>query len=135
MAVRFCASARVNPGFSARGAIASLPFVGEGVAEGKGMSNDLTPAEVRFVIALRGAGPLGTPPTGLARALGITPAAVGTLSYAIERKGYCTRERYGMRIFLRPTPQALALAQSASEGMMPPPNSAPRKRAPRTPGG
>lgn len=99
------------------------------------MSNDLTPAEVRFVIALRGAGPLGTPPTGLARALGITPAAVGTLSYAIERKGYCTRERYGMRIFLRPTPQALELAQLASEGMSPPPTSSPRKRAPRTPGG
>ena len=99
------------------------------------MSNDLTPAEVRFVIALRGAGPLGTPPTGLARELGITPAAVGTLSYAIERKGYCIRERYGMRIFLRPTPQALALAQSASEGRSPPPTSAPRKRAPRTPGG
>jgi len=99
------------------------------------MSNDLTPAEVRFVIALRGAGPLGTPPTGLARALGITAAAVGTLSYAIERKGYCTRERYGMRIFLRPTPQALALADSTSHGMSPPPSSLPRKRAPRTPGG
>ena len=97
------------------------------------MSNDLTPAEVRFVIALRGAGPLGTPPTGLARALGITPAAVGTLSYAIERKGYCTRERYGMRIFLRPTPQALALVDmglhaAASQGTQ-------KRRAPRTPGG
>lgn len=101
------------------------------------MSNDLTPAEMRFVIALRGAGPLGTPPTGLARALGITPAAVGTLSYAIERKGYCTRERYGMRIFLRPTAQALALvdtvltdprALSGSSALQ-------KKRAPRTPGG
>jgi DNA-binding MarR family transcriptional regulator len=99
------------------------------------MSNNLTPAEVRFVIALRGAGPLGTPPTGLARVLGITAAAVGTLSYAIERKGYCTRERYGMRIFLRPTLQALALADSTSEGMSPPASSLPRKRAPRTPGG
>jgi DNA-binding MarR family transcriptional regulator len=98
------------------------------------MSNDLTPAEVRFVNALRGAGPLGTPPTGLARVLGITPAAVGTLSYAIERKGYCTRERYGMRIFLRPTLQALALTEA---GPQPPPTStgAHRKRAPRTPGG
>jgi DNA-binding MarR family transcriptional regulator len=101
------------------------------------MSNDLTPAEVRFVIALRGAGPLGTPPTGLARVLGITPAAVGTLSYAIERKGYCTRERYGMRIFLRPTPQALALLDT----LRPDPsaiaasNAMNRKRAPRTPGG
>ena len=100
------------------------------------MSNDLTPAEVRFGGARRGAGPLGTPPTGLARVLGITPAAVGTLSYAIERKGYCTRERYGMRIFLRPTPQALARVDS------PPPelrsrgsSSALKKRAPRTPGG
>jgi DNA-binding MarR family transcriptional regulator len=102
------------------------------------MSNDLTPAEVRFVIALRGAGPLGTPPTGLARALGITPAAVGTLSYAIERKGYCTRERYGMRIFLRPTPQALALTEGG--GQQPPDpaalmRSTPKRRAPRTPGG
>ena len=100
------------------------------------MSNDLTPAEVRFVIALRGAGPLGTPPTGLARALGITAAAVGTLSYAIERKGYCTRERYGMRIFLRPTPQALALADASQDGSMPLLSSNKnRKRAPRTPGG
>jgi DNA-binding MarR family transcriptional regulator len=99
------------------------------------MSNNLTPAEVRFVIALRGAGPLGTPPTGLARVLGITAAAVGTLSYAIERKGYCTRERYGMRIFLRPTLQALALADSTSDGMSPSASSLPRKRAPRTPGG
>ena len=97
------------------------------------MSNDLTPAEVRFVIALRGAGPLGTPPTGLARALGITPAAVGTLSYAIERKGYCTRERYGMRIFLRPTPQALALVDLGlhSAGSQ----VTQKRRAPRTPGG
>jgi DNA-binding MarR family transcriptional regulator len=97
------------------------------------MSNDLTPAEVRFVIALRGAGPLGTPPTGLARALGITPAAVGTLSYAIERKGYCTRERYGMRIFLRPTAQALALA--ADPAVLSASSAQQKKRAPRTPGG
>src|SRR6185295_18727540 len=94
--VRFCASGRVNPGWVADARTDSLRSR-EGVAEGRAMSNDLTPAEVRFVNALRGAGPLGTPPTGLARVLGITPAAVGTLSYAIERKGYCTRERYGMR--------------------------------------
>jgi DNA-binding MarR family transcriptional regulator len=101
------------------------------------MSNDLTPAEVRFVMALRGAGPLGTPPTGLARALGITAAAVGTLSFAIERKGYCTRERYGMRIFLRPTPQALALVDTLPpNGLVASSGSAhARKRAPRTPGG
>jgi DNA-binding MarR family transcriptional regulator len=100
------------------------------------MSNDLTPAEVRFVMALRGAGPLGTPPTGLARALGITAAAVGTLSFAIERKGYCTRERYGMRIFLRPTPQALALAEALPpNGLVASSGSAhSRKRVPRTPG-
>jgi DNA-binding MarR family transcriptional regulator len=101
------------------------------------MSNDLTPAEVRFVIALRGAGPLGTPPTGLARALGITAAAVGTLSYAIERKGYCTRERYGMRVFLRPTPQALALVQSLPQdpAVIAAMGATKKKRAPRTPGG
>jgi len=101
------------------------------------MSNDLTPAEVRFVIALRGAGPLGTPPTGLARALGITPAAVGTLSYAIERKGYCTRERYGMRIFLRPTAQALALVEAlpTDPSAMSASSAHQKKRAPRPPGG
>ena len=99
------------------------------------MSNDLTPAEVRFVRALSGAGPLGAPPTGLARVLGITAAAVGNLSFGIERKGYCTRERYGMRIFLRPTAQAIAFLQampSGVEGMLP--GEMPkRKRAPRTP--
>jgi DNA-binding MarR family transcriptional regulator len=101
------------------------------------MSNDLTPAEVRFVRALSGAGPLGTPPTGLARALGITPAAVGTLSFAIERKGYCTRERYGMRIFLRPTAQALALAEAAPQTGTGATSASALKgrRAPRTPGG
>lgn len=101
------------------------------------MSNDLTPAEVRFVVALRGAGPLGTPPTGLARVLGITPAAVGTLSYTIERKGYCTRERYGMRIFLRPTPQALALVDMlpTDPSAIASSSASHKRRAPRTPGG
>ena len=99
------------------------------------MSNDLTPAEVRFVRALSGAGPLGTPPTGLARVLGITAAAVGNLSFGIERKGYCTRERYGMRIFLRPTPQAIAFIQSIpdeADGVFPPPLPK-RRRAARMP--
>jgi DNA-binding MarR family transcriptional regulator len=76
------------------------------------MSNDLTPSETRFVQALCGAGPLGIPPLGLARALGVTPATVGNLSTIVERKGFCTRERYGMRIFLRPTSTALALVAS-----------------------
>jgi DNA-binding MarR family transcriptional regulator len=76
------------------------------------MSNDLTPSEIRFVQALCGAGPLGIAPHGLARSLGVTPATVGNLSAIVERKGFCTRERYGMRIFLRPTNVALSLVAS-----------------------
>src|SRR6185436_11020042 len=73
------------------------------------MSNDLTPSETRFVQALCGAGPLGIAPLGLARVLGVTAATIGNLSTIVERKGFCTRERYGMRIFLRPTNVALEL--------------------------
>ena len=73
------------------------------------MAIDLTPAEVRFVRALCGSGPLGIAPLGLARVLGVTTSTIGNLSAIVERKGFCTRERYGMRVFLRPTTAALAL--------------------------
>lgn len=103
------------------------------------MSNDLTPSETRFVQALCGAGPLGIPPLGLARALGVTAATVGNLSTIVERKGFCTRERYGMRIFLRPTNTALALVASlASSAEAPLPIASAsadikKTRAPRAP--
>ena|SRR5689334_24009070 len=102
------------------------------------MSNDLTPSETRFVQALCGAGPLGIAPLGLARALGVTAATVGNLSTIVERKGFCTRERYGMRIFLRPTDVALALAAALASGTPLPmtnPSSVDTKktRAPRAP--
>lgn len=80
------------------------------------MSDILTVAEARFVRALCGSGPLGVAPKGLARALGLTTTTVVNLSVATERKGFCLRERYGMRIFLRPTADALAfIAVRASE--------------------
>jgi DNA-binding MarR family transcriptional regulator len=76
------------------------------------MPNSLTPAEARFVRALCGSGPLGIAPLGLARSLGLTSTTIVNLSVAAERKGFCTRERYGMRIFLRPTSTAVAFATS-----------------------
>lgn len=102
------------------------------------MSNDLTPSETRFVQALCGAGPLGIPPLGLARALGVTPATVGNLSTIVERKGFCIRERYGMRIFLRPTSTALALVASLGSADTPLPiasasSETKKTRAPRAP--
>jgi DNA-binding MarR family transcriptional regulator len=102
------------------------------------MSNDLTPSETRFVQALCGAGPLGIAPLGLARALGVTAATVGNLSTVVERKGFCTRERYGMRIFLRPTNVALALvaALGSSDTSLPVAAAAAetkKTRAPRAP--
>ena len=78
------------------------------------MANELTPAEVRFVRALCGSGPLGIAPLGLAQVLGVTTSTIGNLSVIVERKGFCTRERYGMRVFLRPTNIALALNAASS---------------------
>jgi DNA-binding MarR family transcriptional regulator len=101
------------------------------------MSNDLTPSETRFVQALCSAGPLGIAPLGLARTLGVTAATVGNLSTVVERKGFCTRERYGMRIFLRPTDVALALvaALGSADTSLPIASAAGEKktRAPRAP--
>jgi hypothetical protein len=103
--------------------------------EGLDMSNDLTPSEARFVRALCGSGPLGLPPLGMARALGVTSATVINLSVVVERKGFCTRERFGMRIFLRPTNAALAFNASCIESpeLMHPPPEPRKKRAPRAP--
>lgn len=77
------------------------------------MTNELTPAETRFVRALNNAGPLGIAPLGLARALGLSSNTVVGLSLVLERKGYCTRERYGMRVFLRPTAAAQSFVASS----------------------
>jgi DNA-binding MarR family transcriptional regulator len=71
------------------------------------MSSDLTNAEMRFVLALCSAGPLGMTPTGLSKVLGLSTSTIGNLSLTIERKGFCMRERHGMRIYLRPTQAAL----------------------------
>ena len=99
------------------------------------MSNDLTPSETRFVQALCGAGPLGIAPLGLARALGVTAATVGNLSTIVERKGFCTRERYGMRIFLRPTSVALELvaALASADTALPVASSAVESKKTRVP--
>jgi len=100
------------------------------------MSNDLTPSETRFVQALCGAGPLGIAPLGLARALGVTAATIGNLSTIVERKGFCTRERYGMRIFLRPTNVALELVASlasAAESPLPVTSAVTETKKPRSP--
>ena len=103
------------------------------------MSNDLTPAEARFVRALCTGGPLGITAIGLSRALGVTTATVGNLAGIVERKGFCTRERYGMRVFLRPTTVALAFAAPATveelaSGAERCPSMRPRKaRRPRAP--
>ena len=58
------------------------------------MSSELTPAELRFVKALCTAGPLGLSVTGLATALGLSKTTVGNVSLAVERKGFCSRERF-----------------------------------------
>ena len=99
------------------------------------MSNDLTPAEVRLVRALCTAGPLGITPTGLSKALSLSTTTVGNLSQEVERKGFCARERYGMRVFLRPTSAALAYVANA-EDSNPSQTSASRfkPRRPRAPG-
>jgi hypothetical protein len=74
------------------------------------MASDLTPAEARFVRALCAGGPLGIAALGLSRVLGVTTGTVGNLALIVERKGFCTRERYGMRVFFRPTSAALLFA-------------------------
>ena len=76
------------------------------------MASDLTPAEARFVRALCTGGPLGIAALGLSRALGVTTTTIANLSLIVERKGFCIRERFGMRVFLRPTSAALAFAAS-----------------------
>jgi len=102
------------------------------------MSNQLTAAEVRFVRALCGSGPLGFSPHELARALGVKPATVGGLSTSVERKGFCRRERHGMRVFLYPTSVALALnasaqAEDSSSAVQTSPADSQKSRAPRMP--
>jgi DNA-binding IclR family transcriptional regulator len=78
------------------------------------MSSDLTPAEARLVRALCTAGPLGITPMGLSKALSLSTTTVGNLLLTVERKGFCARERYGMRIYLRPTSVALAYVTAAA---------------------
>lgn len=100
------------------------------------MSSDLTPAELRFVKALCTAGPLGLSVTGLAAALGLSKTTVGNVSLAVERKGFCSRERFGMRVYLRPTDTARAYV--VTESAMAAPTTASTRlfkpRRPRAPG-
>jgi DNA-binding MarR family transcriptional regulator len=77
------------------------------------MNAGLTPAEARFVRALYAGGPMGIAARGLSRMMGISAGTVRNLAALVEQKGFCTRERYGMRVFLRPTPLALALVVPA----------------------
>jgi DNA-binding MarR family transcriptional regulator len=93
------------------------------------MNYDLTPAEARLVRAVCSSGPLGIAPLGLARVLGVTSATVGNLSVIVERKGFCVRERYGMRVFLRPTPSAFDFVNAVAPEALP----TKKTRAPRTP--
>jgi DNA-binding MarR family transcriptional regulator len=101
------------------------------------MSSDLTSAESRFVLALCSAGPLGSTPTGLAKALGLSTSTIVNLSVSCERKGFCSRERYGMRIYLRPTSAALTYRdnQALQAGAPGRAKSDFKVRRPRPPGG
>jgi DNA-binding MarR family transcriptional regulator len=80
------------------------------------MGAEITPSEERVLRAIcASCGPLGVAALGLSRALGVTRNTVSTTAVNLERKGYCTRERVGMRIFLRPTAAGLAMAARAEQ--------------------
>lgn len=86
---------------------------------------DITAAEERLLRVLCASyGPLGATPVGLAKALGITPNSVSTAAKSLERKGFCTRERVGMRIYLRPTQTGLAFV-APKPVVLPPPLTPP----------
>jgi DNA-binding MarR family transcriptional regulator len=91
------------------------------------MGAEITPSEERVLRAIcASCGPLGVAALGLSRALGVTRNTVSTTAVNLERKGYCTRERVGMRIFLRPTAAGLAMAARAehAEAALPSPAAA-----------
>ena len=82
-----------------------------------GMGRDITAGEERVLRAIcESHGPLGIAALGLSKSLGVSRNQVSATATSLERKGYCTRERVGMRIFLYPTAAGLALGISASEG-------------------
>jgi DNA-binding MarR family transcriptional regulator len=73
--------------------------------------SEITDGEKRLLIALCAKdSPLGVGALGLSRLLGVARNTVSTVAATLEKKGFCTRERVGMRIYLRPTPAGLALA-------------------------
>jgi DNA-binding MarR family transcriptional regulator len=77
---------------------------------------EVTPGEERVLRAIcQSSSPLGVGALGLARSLGVTRNTVSTIAVTLERKGYCTRERIGMRIFLRASPAGLAFVLSRAE--------------------
>lgn len=120
-----------------RGPRAACILWGLFLSDATAMANDLTPSEVRFVRALCNSGPLGIAPLGIARALSVTTSTVGNLSAEVERKGFCIRERFGMRVFLKPTGAALAFVASNPTGAVESGAARPapkRLRTPRAPG-
>jgi hypothetical protein len=97
------------------------------------MSSHLSPSESRFVRALCQAGPLGLAPLGLARVLGVTTATVSNLSMLVERKGFCARERKGMRVFFHPTRRAVEWMAVSSDAPADETRSAPAPKKTRAP--
>jgi hypothetical protein len=76
---------------------ATLLYSPDRLYEGLDMSNDLTPSEARFVRALCGSGPLGMPPLGMARTLGVTSATVINLSVIVSSGRRAPRSRTTLR--------------------------------------
>jgi DNA-binding IclR family transcriptional regulator len=70
---------------------------------------ELTPGEERVLRAICACyGPLGISALGVSKSLNISRNTVSTIAQTLVRKGYCVSERVGMRVYLKPTPSALA---------------------------
>lgn len=70
-------------------------------------------AEERVLVALcKTHGPLGVSPLVLSRLLGLSRNTISEIATKLEHKGLCTREKVGMRTYLRPTPAGLVLVSS-----------------------
>lgn len=73
------------------------------------MGTDITAGEERVLRAMcESHAPLGIAALGLSRSLGVSRNQVSATATNLERKGYCTRERVGVRIYLHPTAAGLA---------------------------
>jgi DNA-binding IclR family transcriptional regulator len=68
-------------------------------------------SEERVLLAIcANCGPLGVEAIKLSKALDLHQSTVSFAAAALARKGYCTREQVGMRVFWRPTSAAVTLA-------------------------